>query len=183
MKKTHIEKLREEIAADPALAAEFAAIERKLRPACLKLSAWHEAIFPPESPTSARRGGNKLALTPELMDAVCAILDARMGRPCELAASDFAEAMKSADPAFFRMMAEAAQYVRDMPEHARSLFTKHVVAARCIAAAMMGKSGPLPSKAAVKAEVMKGLGQFAYGDASAEWSRVWAAAGLKDLPR
>lgn len=179
MKTPHLDKLRAEIAADPALAAEFAEIERKLRPIGLKAAAWHDALFPPESPTSQRRGGNKLGPSPELMDAVCAILDAKIGFAIE--DGEFIRAMKSGDSDFFLMMAEAAQYVRDMPQ-GRKTWAKHVIAARSIAASMMGKSGPLPRWSVVKSAISKQLGQEAYAETSRDWGRVRKAAGLVDLP-
>ncbi len=177
----HADKLRADIAADAALVARLAASERKMRPTFLKAAAWHDALFPPESPTSQRRGGNKLAPSPALMDAVCAILDAKMGHEYDLAKSDFDRAMKTGDVAFFRMMAEAAQYVRDIPL-ARKTWAKHVVAARRIAADMMGESGPLPRWVEVKDAILKQLEQEAYLEPSRDWGRVRKAAGLGDLP-
>lgn len=171
------EKFREIMA---EMARESSEAKRRMRPTILKMRAHWESLFPPESPTSKRRGGNKLAPSQEFIHAVCAILDAKMGNDFHIYGLE--EAMKSADPKFFAMLAEAAQYVRDMPQ-GRAVFAKHVIAARRIAADMMGASGPLPSKAKVKAAVLKQLVQEAYGAASPEWSRVWAAAGLKDLPR
>jgi hypothetical protein len=90
--------------------------------------------------------------------------------------------MTKPDPDFFRVMAEASQHVLDMP-HAHGLFAKHVIAARRIAADLMGTEGPLPRWSDVRREVHERLGQAAYGLASAEWSRVKSAAGLTDLPR
>lgn len=181
MKTPHLDKLRADLEADPGAKAFWAEQERRMRPTMLKAAAWHDALFPPESPTSQRRGGNKLAPAPELVDAVCAILDAKMGHECDLAQGDFDRAMKTGDVAFFHMMAEAAQYVRDMPL-ARKTWAKHVVAARRIAADMMGQSGPLPRWSTVKAAILKQLGQGAYLEPSRDWGRVRKAAGLGDLP-
>jgi hypothetical protein len=181
MKTPHLDKLRADIAADPKAKAFWEDAGRRMRPTFLKAAAWHDALFPPESPTSKRRGGNKLTPSPELVDAVCAILDAKMGYEYDLAQSDFDRAMKNGDVAFFRMMAEAAQYVRDIPL-ARKTWAKHVVAARRIAADMMGESGPLPRWSTVKDAILKQLGQEAYLEPSRDWGRVRKAAGLIDLP-
>jgi len=154
---------------------------RRIRPGALHVSAFLDSIFPPDSPTSARRGGSKTIIEPQVREAVIQILDAMTGNPPDMQAA-FSAAMTKPDPEFFRVMAEASQHVIDMP-HTHGLFAKHVIAARRIAADLMGTEGPLPRWSDVRREVHERLGQSAYGLASAEWSRVKSAAGLTDLPR
>jgi hypothetical protein len=163
------------------MCAEMKAQQAKMRPLILSGQALWESLFPPESPTSRRRGGNKTGLGAWDREAVMRILDVMTGHPFDMQA-EFSAAMKNADPVFFRMMADAAQYVRDMP-HAHSLFAKHVIAARRIAAGMMKAGQPFPKWSEVRRRVSDQMGQAAYGDKSPEWSRVKGAAQLTDLPR
>lgn len=179
MKTPHLDKLRANLEGDPTAKDILTDQHRAMRPVILSAQAQWESMFPPESPTSARRGGNKLAPSPELIDAVCAILDAKTGNPVDI---DFIRAMKSADVEFFRLMAEAAQYVRNMP-HAHSLFARHVITARRVAASMMVKGETLPSWFTVRQQVAAVMEQAAYDETSKEWSRVRRASCLVDLPR
>jgi hypothetical protein len=178
MKTPHIEKLRADIEADLKAKAFWEAAGRTMRPTILSLQAHWESMFPPESPTSTRRGGNKLSPSPELIVAVCRILDAKMG--FEIDDGDFRRAMKTGTPDYFHLMAKAAEYLRAMPRE-KSVFAKHVISARRIAADMMGKNGPLPTWFEVKDKVSDIMGQFAYGETSRDWGRVRKAAGLADL--
>jgi len=153
---------------------------RRLRPAILHIGAHMDSIFPPESPTSKRRGGNKTAMDEKTKLAVCQILDAMNGNPWH-SRKAFDAAMASADAEYFRQFAQAAEYIQDMPQ-GHSVFARHVIAAKQVAGNKMGPEGPLPRWRDVRREVSKELGQAAYGDKSPEWSRVKAAATLTDLP-
>ncbi len=179
MKK--LDKFRAEIEADPEAKAQWDEFARRLRPMELKTMAWIEEIFPPESPTSKRRGGNKLARPSEFVDAVCAILDARMGNDFDL--PDFRESMKSADPGLFLIFADAAQYVQSMPKEV-SKFADCVITARRVAAILMSENGQLPKRGKVIAAVIKYLGPAAFGEEEiTRWAEVMKAAGLSDLQR
>jgi len=173
-----IDRLRAEIAADSAAAARWAEIGRRMRPAMLRAAAVMDETFPPPSPTQARR--EAAALDPAWMDAVCMMLDAQAGAGAAIA-PPLAAAIKNADPEFFRLLAEAAEHIQGMPQ-ALSVFARHVIAARRVAADML--EGGNASKAAVKTAVIKCLGGQAYApEDSVRWSEVWNEAGLKDLPR
>ena len=155
-------------------------LARSLRPTILLIGADMDSIFPPESPTSKRRGGNKMALDEQTKLAVCQILDAMRGNSWH-SRKAFDAAMESADADYFRTLANAAEYVQSMPQE-HSVFARHVIAAQEIASSMMDTEGPLPNWREVRREVSKELGQAAYGDKSPEWSRLKTAAKLTDLP-
>jgi hypothetical protein len=178
-----IERLRAQAAADPEAAARWEEKGRKIRPIELQAMAWIESIFPPESPTSKARGGKRLAPTLKFKEAVCWILDSGMGAESETAAAAFSEAMRENDVHFFRMMADASEYVRNLPQDS-SRFAKCVIAARRLAAAMMGSEGPLPSRGKVIAAVITHLGDIAFpADEKSRWADVMKAARLADLKR
>lgn len=178
-----IDKLRAQIAADPEAVAFWKKQDRKFRPLELKAMAWIEAIFPPESPTSKSRGGRSQAPSLQFKVAVCWMLDARMGVESDGAEDGFAEAMATGDPDFFRMMADAAEYVRNLPRDV-STFADCVITARRIAAEMMGADEPLPSRGTVIDGVIKYLGPAAFPkEEKSRWSEVMKAARLSDLKR
>jgi hypothetical protein len=139
-----------------------------------------ETIFPPDTPSTTRRGGGKLALDTATKDAACAILDAMSGHPIDTAG--FEVAMAAGDTDFFLLMAAAAQHLRSVGTVA-TVFARHVREARLVAAGMMAAGDPKPSWQAIRREVAKRLGQAAITDTSPEWSRIKKAADLKTLRR
>jgi len=174
MRTPHIDRLATEWQHDPEVQKTII----KFRAGMLELAAWWNELFPPDSPTSRRRGGCKLAPSQELKDAVCAILDARTGFPVD--AARYVKAVRNSDAGFFRLMAEAVEYLETIPQ-AHSVFAKHVIAARKIAANMIDPELPLPRWNDVKARIEDLLGPTAYLENSKDWGRVRKAAGLMDL--
>jgi len=152
---------------------------RKFRAGMLLTQATWETIFPPESPTSRRRGGCKLAPTEDLKNAVWAILDARIGHPVD--PLPYTAAMRAGDGKFFQLMNDACAYLDAMPQ-AQSRFANHVIAARRVAGNAIPEDGPLPAWRTIKGKVAALLGQAAYDETSKDWGRVRKVAGLLDLP-
>lgn len=175
-----IDRLRAQIATDPEAQAQWEGHDRKLRPLALRCMAQIEAIFPPDTPSTRRRGGGKLAVDTATKEAACAILDAMGGHPIDTA--EFEAAMAAGDTVYFLRMAAAAQHLRSVGTVA-TVFAWHVRQARLVAASMMEAGDPRPSWKAIKNKVADKLGQAAITDTSPEWSRIKTAAGLKNLRR
>jgi len=175
-----LDRLRAQVATDPEAQARWEAAGQKMKPLALRCMAQIETIFPPDTPSTRRRGGGKLALDTATKEAACAILDAMSGHPIDTV--EFEAAMTAGDTDFFLRMAAAAQHLRSVGTMA-TVFARHVREARLVAAGMMAAGDPKPSWQAIRREVAKRLGQAAITDTSPEWSRIKTAAGLKTLRR
>ena len=175
-----IDRLRAQVATDPEAQAQWEEHDRKHRPLALRCMAQIEAIFPPHTPSTRRRGGGKLAVDTATKEAACAILDAMGGHPIDTA--EFQVAMAGGDTVYFLRMAAAAQHLRSVGTVA-TVFARHVREARLVAAGMMAAGDPKPSWRAIRREVAKRLGQAAITDTSTEWPRIKTAADLKTLRR
>ena len=173
-------RLRAQVATDPEAQALWEAAGQKLKPLELRCMAQIEAIFPPDTPSTARRGGGKLALDTATKEAACAILDAMGGHPIDTA--EFESAMAAGDTVYFLRMAAAAQHLRSVGTMA-TVFARHVREARLVAAGMMAAGDRKPSWKGIRREVAKRLEQAAITDTSPEWSRIKTGAGLKNLRR
>jgi len=150
-----------------------------LRPLGLLATAQWETIFPPPSPTHARRLKGKPHHAPAFLDMVAILLDAQTN-PNELTKNpDFVRAVQTSDAKHFARLTKAAEYIKEMP-HASSVFAKHVIAARTFAAKLMQRDGCLPTMLQVRRRVSNYLKADAYTEPE-DWSRVWKAAGLSDL--
>jgi hypothetical protein len=175
-----IKALRAEIEADPAALEELRALEAKMRPLGLKVGAWHDSIFPPLSPSSKRRGSK--TFPPAFMDAVCAILDTgTAGCIGEDFQTEIVAACKNADADFFRMMADAAKHVQDVPAPLSEISSHaaHVITLRKAAAIMLEK-GKEPTMSKLRELVAKYLGSD--HTSSPAWTEAFKDAGLRHLP-
>jgi hypothetical protein len=173
-----IKAFRAEIEADPAARQRWIDFNAKMRPLELKAGAWHDSIFPPPSPTSKRRGSK--TFSPAFMDAVCAILETgTAGGISEDFQAEIVAACKNNDADFFRMIADAAKHVQEMPA-SLSAHARHVIALRKAAAAMLEK-GKEPTKQELREIVTKQLGNGAFSQASPRWREAFKDADLTNL--
>ena len=158
------------------------ALALKHRPAGLLLEAQWELIFPPPSPTQARKLKGESHYPPGFVRMVAALLTAQTEPEWLTDDPEFINAMKTSDAAYFSRLTKAAEYIKQMPR-TPSVFASHVVVARSSAARLLLRKGRLPTKPEVKKLVGKRLGNLAYdNEALTRWSDVWKAAELSDLP-
>ena len=170
-------KLRAQVEKDPTALERWRQLEAKNRPLRLEASAWHDSIFPADPPTSKKRGREKFP--PAFMDAVCEILDVQYtGCMEEGLQSKILDACKNADAGFFRLMAKAAEHVR---EGANSSVHGRLVRHLKEEAAAMLKKGMEPSRQELIQEVTKKIGNVAPDKASPRWKEAFKAAGLAKL--
>ena len=133
-----------------------------------------DPIFPPESPSSKRRGHD--AFSPAFIHTALGILDTgNTGRMNDFLNAEIIEACRNADAKFFRRMADIAEHIKStstpLSAHAR-----HVIAVKKAAVAMMEK-GKEPTKKELRENITKQLGNAAF-DNDQRWAEVFKSAGL-----
>jgi hypothetical protein len=103
-----------------------------------------------------------------------------IGSPTADLSAEIADAIKGGDKRTFEIIAAAAEYAKDTP---RTQFSKSVIAARKSALGLKAETGQWPTKAAVKAAVIKTMRSATFGgDESSRWTEVFRFAGLGFLP-
>jgi hypothetical protein len=133
-----------------------------------------DPIFPPESPSSKRRGRG--AFSKAFMQTALGILDTKdTGRMNDLLKAEIIEACRNSDANFFRRMAEIAEHI-ESTSTPLSAHARHVIAVKKAAVAMIEK-GKEPTKQKLKEIVTKYLGNGAF-DNDQRWAEVFKSAGL-----
>jgi hypothetical protein len=162
------------------------AMERTLRAVALiqSFQSDTEEIFPPVDPstiTRAKRQGMEIPqVDPELRHAVNEMLDASAGYDLmECTAESVMAAFRTADADYFRMLAKAAEHVQRLDD-GKTVFQKHVLEIRLADADLILAKGKMPTEHAIKKEVIRRLGNIAYGIGEASrWSPAIKAADIQ----
>jgi len=186
-------KTKQQTLEEMAAAFEKTPAAKHVHGTFLKMKAFMDGYFPP-----AARAPNRLkpaADESELFKSAVILFDFNLrrpyGKPCDaeevsrILRGELERGFAEVDPEFFRMLARAAEYVRQAPKRITA-HAAHVIAARRVAAEFFQR-GETPRKQAVitgTRAALKAQGRPAYPETpAAAWTPILRDAGLSGLPK